>query len=149
MCILYNSLLLTSCFLPLTLTSLTLSKLHFPVIISFMPIQDFMNKVRYWDNMAAKWLMRHFYFIFFQIVLFIIFLFWFVNMFNVIDISHIPTNSNVERILATQSVNITILVFLLLVNSFWLLYMFSGIQRMTNLLKDISFHISRLRLKSK
>ena len=31
-----------------------------------MSYQDFMNKIRYFDNRMAKWLMRHIYFTFFQ-----------------------------------------------------------------------------------
>ena len=89
--------------------------------------------------------MRHFYFMFFQIVLFIVFLFWFVNMFNVIDVNYQVSKSSVlERAIMTQSVNSTIMVLLLLLNSFWMLYIFNGIQRMMNLLKDINYNIHRL-----
>jgi len=115
-----------------------------------MTFNDFMAKIRYWDNLTAKWLMRHFYFMFFQIVLFVIFLFWFVNMFHVIDVNYqIPKSSILERAIMTQSINMTIIVLLLLLNSFWLLYIFNGIQRLTNILKDISYNINRLYLKSK
>ena len=115
-----------------------------------MAYKNFMNKIRYWDNLTAKWLMRHFYFMFFQITLFVIFLFWFVNMFNVIDTTYqVEANSTLERAIATQSVNATIIVLLLLLNSFWMLYIFNGMQRMTNILKDISYNISRLRSQNK
>jgi len=109
-----------------------------------------MSKIRYWDNIAAKWLMRHFYFMFFQIVLFIIFLFWFVNMFNVIDTNYqIPRSSVLERAVITQSINTTIMVLLLLLNSFWMLYIFNGIQRLVNLLRDVNYSINQLRTRSK
>jgi len=115
-----------------------------------MSFKNFMTKIRYWDNLTAKWLMRHFYFMFFQIVLFIIFLFWFVNMFNVIDVNYQTSRSSVlERAIMTQSVNATIMVLLLLLNSFWMLYVFNGIQRITNLLKDINYNIHRLISKNK
>ena len=115
-----------------------------------MLLKNIITKIRYWDNVAAKWLLNHFYFLFFQIVLFIIFLFWFVNMFNVIDASdQIAKTSILERILMTQSINTTIIVLLLLLNSFWMLYIFNGIQRLTNLLKDINYNINRLRTKDK
>ncbi len=111
--------------------------------------KNFMNKVRYWDNLTAKWLMRHFYFMFFQIALFIVFLFWFVNMFTVIDANdQASAASTIERILATQSVNMTIMVLLLLLNSFWMLYIFNGIQRLLNSLKDINYNLNRLRNKN-
>ena len=115
-----------------------------------MAYKDFMTKIRYWDNLTAKWLMRHFYFMFFQIVLFVVFLFWFVNMFNVIDTNYqISRTSALERTIMTQSINTTIIVLLLLLNSFWLLYIFNGIQRLTNILKDISYNINRLRIQKK
>jgi len=115
-----------------------------------MAFKDFMVKIRYWDNLTAKWLMRHFYFMFFQIVLFIIFLFWFVNMFNVIDVNTQASRPSIlERATLTQSVNSTIMVLLLLLNSFWMLYIFNGIQRMMNLLKDINYNIHRLLTKNR
>ncbi len=115
-----------------------------------MAYKDFMIKIRYWDNLTAKWLMRHFYFMFFQIVLFVIFLFWFVNMFNVIDTNYQVSRASVmERAIMTQSINATIIVLLLLLNSFWMLYIFNGIQRLTNILKDISYNINRLRIRNK
>ncbi|OGX38055.1 MAG: hypothetical protein A3D87_02595 [Omnitrophica WOR_2 bacterium RIFCSPHIGHO2_02_FULL_50_17] len=112
-----------------------------------MFFRNLISKVRYWDNISAKWLMRHFYFMFFQIVLMVIFFFWFVNMFNVIDVSFqvSRTSSPTERILASQSVNITIVVLLILLNSFWMLFIFGTIQRINNLLKDLNYHLSRLR----
>lgn len=114
-----------------------------------MPLNGFMSKVRYWDNLAAKWILRHFYFIFFQIALFIIFFFWFVNMFNVIDSSfQTPKTTLMERLLAAQSINITIIALLILLNSFWVLYIFSSIQRASGFLKDITYHLSRIRRKN-
>jgi len=115
-----------------------------------MAFKDLMVKVRYWDNRTAKWLMRHFYFLFFQITLFIIFLFWFVNMFHVIDTNYqIGRSSLLERAVITQSINTTIMVLLLLLNSFWMLYIFNGIQRLVNLLKDVNYNISHLRNRDK
>jgi len=110
-----------------------------------MAFKDFMVKIRYWDNLTAKWLMRHFYFMFFQIVLFIVFLFWFVNMFNVIDVNYQITRSSsvLERAMITQSINTTIMVLLLLLNSFWMLFIFKGIQRLVNLLRDVNYSINR------
>ena len=105
-----------------------------------------MSKIRYWDNMAAKWLMRHVYFMFFQIALFIIFLFWFVNMFKVIDLNYQVSQSSVlERAVMTQSINVTIVVLLLLLNSFWMLYIFNGIQRIVGFLRDLNYNINRMR----
>jgi len=117
---------------------------------AIMAYKDVMSKIRYLDHLAAKWLMRHFYFMFFQMVLFVIFLFWFVNMFNVIDTSYqISKSSALERAVMTQSINVTITVLLLLLNSFWMLYIFNGIQRLANLLKDINYNINRLRVRNR
>ncbi len=108
-----------------------------------MAYKDFMQKVRHWDNLTAKWFLRHFYFMFFQIVLIVVFIFWFINLFSLIDSIFHAGRNNLEQILLNQSVNTTILVFLLLLNSFWLLFIFNGMQRVTTLLKDISYYTSR------
>jgi hypothetical protein len=111
-----------------------------------MAYNKFLNKVRYWDNMVANWITRHFYTLFFQIILVIIFLVWFVNLFSVIDLSvQIPKANTTERILMSQSINSTILVFLLILNSFWILFIFNGIIRLRTLLRDINYNINRMR----
>ena len=110
-----------------------------------MSYKDFINKVRYWDNILAKWLMRHFYITFFQIVLVIIFFIWFINLIRVVDANFQVNQSNLmEKIFMTQSINTTIIVLLMILNSFWLLYLFSGIQRLRAILKDISYNTSKI-----
>jgi len=114
-----------------------------------MQEKDFMSKIRTLDHRIARWLMRHFYFTFFQLVLFVIFVFWIFNTFTVIDTNFQADKDTLyERILLTQSINLTIASVLLILNSFWLLYIFNGIQRLGNLLKDISYNISRLRYRN-
>ena len=109
-----------------------------------------MAKVRYWDNMTARWMMRHFYIMFFQIVLVVIFCMWFVNSTRVIDIAFQADKTTLtERALATVSVNSTLIVFLLLINSFWLLFTFNSIIRIKTILRDLTYNISKLRDKSK
>jgi len=111
-----------------------------------MGFNDFMNKVRHWDNVTAKWMMRHFYVLFFQIVLVFVFVFWFANIFNVIDASYnIAKSDVVEKLKITSNVNLAIIALLVLLNSFWMLFMFNAIIRITNLLKDISFTLLRIR----
>jgi len=116
-----------------------------------MSFNDFMNKVRYWDNLIAKWLMRHFYFMFFQVVLVVIFVFWLGNTINIIDMSFQTGREApvLEKLAISQSVNMTIIVLLLLLNSFWLLYIFNSIQRIRNVLKDVNFNITKLRFRDK
>jgi hypothetical protein len=111
-----------------------------------MSYADFMNKVRRLDHYVARWMMRHFYLLFFQMVLVAIFIFWFVNVFVVIDTStHAPQSSLTDRILANHSVHLSIIVFLMLLNSFWVLFMFSSLQRLVGLIKDLNYNINRMR----
>ncbi len=110
-----------------------------------MAYSDFMKKVRYWDNLTAKWILRHFYLMFFQIILVLVFVGWFINTLHVIDISFESNKHDIlERLLLTQSINTTIIVLLTILNSFWLLYLFSGIQRLRSILKDISYNTSKI-----
>jgi hypothetical protein len=111
-----------------------------------MAYNDFMNKIRQWDNHMAKWMMQHFYFLFFQILLVLVFFIWFTNLIGVINATlFTPLANPAEKLLATQSINTTIIVFLMLLNSFWILYIFNSLMRMHGTLKDLSFHMSRMR----
>ena len=109
-----------------------------------MSFNDFMNKVRQWDNRTAQWMIRHFYILFFEMILVVIFIGVFVNALKVIDVAiDIHKNDIIERLLMVQSVNTLLIAILLLFNSFWLLYIFGGLLRLRNLLKDIDFNLSR------
>ncbi|MBF0521670.1 MAG: hypothetical protein HQL24_01290 [Candidatus Omnitrophica bacterium] len=114
-----------------------------------MMLEQFMNKVRYWDNLIAKWVMRHFYFMFFQVILVIISIFWLSNTIHVIDLNFQTAKASLlEKVLLAQTINTTIIVLLLLLNSFWLLYIFGGIQRLRTILRDITYHLSKMRCKN-
>ena len=107
-----------------------------------MSFVDFMSKVRYWDNQVSKWMVRHFYILFFEILLVAIFVTLFVVSLKVIDTSvMVSGESTIERLLFLQSVNSIIIVLLMLLNSFWMLYLFNGIIRIRGLLRDINFNI--------
>ncbi len=111
-----------------------------------MAFQDFMAKVRYWDNRCARWLMRHFYIMFFEFVLVIIFFIFFYNTLRAIDLSSEISHQEVtEQLLAQQTTNTLIIIFLLLLNSFWMLYMFNGLDRLRIILREISFNLLRRR----
>lgn len=111
-----------------------------------MAYKDFMNKVHYWDNIAAKWIMRHFYFMFFQITLVVAFFLWFINTLQLIDISsQVDKTQIMERLLLIQAQNADIIVFLLILNSFWLLFIFSFLQRIRVLLKDMNYNLNKMR----
>jgi hypothetical protein len=105
-----------------------------------------MNKVRRLDNLAARWMMRHFYILFFQIVLVIIFGVWFFITLRIIDIAYqTPQANTVEKLLSVQTLSLATIGLLMLLNSFWMLYMFNGINRLRSVLKDISYQISKMR----
>ena len=109
-----------------------------------MGLNDFMAKVRYWDNRSAKWIMRHFYILFFEIFLVSIFVWCFINNLRLIDVSvAVSPNNLIERLLLTQTINGVITIILLLLNSFWMLFIFGNIIRFRSLLKEISFHLSK------
>ena len=115
-----------------------------------MSYRDFMNRVRYWDNRTSKWMMKHFYFMFFQIILFFVFIIWFINTMNSINANIRASESvAVEQILVVQSNSFSIIVLLMILNSFWLLYTFKSIQRLATLLKDISYSVNKLRFQNK
>ena len=119
-----------------------------------MAFSDFMQKVRYWDNLVAKWVLRHLYFVFFQTILVIIFVIWFNNtlhvLSNIADVNNQTGKpSNLENIMISQSVNITLLTFLLILNAFWVLFIFNGLQRIQFTLKDMSYSLSRMRDQNK
>lgn len=111
-----------------------------------MKFSDFMNKVRHMDNVTARWLMRHFYFTFFQFVLIVIFIVWFINTLHLINVSDFVNPTSVtERLFFLQTTNTILIVFLILLNSFWLLFIFNGLQRMLLIMKDVYYAIYRLR----
>ena len=113
-----------------------------------MSFNDFMSKVRYWDTLTTRWIMRQFYL--FQIPLWIIFFVWLFNTLNIIDTqSHLTDAMVTEKILQTQSIFVAIVVLILLLNSFWMLYMFNALQSIRLLLKDINYNTSRFRFKER
>ena len=109
-----------------------------------MGFNDFMNNLRQWDNRTSQWIIRHFYILFFEVILVIIFVFAFANSLKIIDASFdIHKDNIVEQLLMTQSINTLLIVILLLFNSFWMLYIFSSLLRLRSLLKNIDFNLSR------
>lgn len=111
-----------------------------------MGFQDFMNKVRYLDNYYARLMMRHFYLIFFEFVLVIIFFIWFFKSMGSIDLAmRVSNKSAIEQLVLQEISNTQIIVILMLLNSFWMLYIFNGINRLRIILRDISFNLSRRR----
>lgn len=115
-----------------------------------MAFNDFMNKVRQWDNRTSQWIIRHFYTLFFEAILVGIFFAVFVSTLKIIDInSAIDRHDTVQRLLMTQSVNTLLILILLLINSFWTLYIFSSLLRIRSLLRNIDFNLSRRRNDSR
>ncbi|MBL8013187.1 MAG: hypothetical protein JNN05_05010 [Candidatus Omnitrophica bacterium] len=111
-----------------------------------MGFGDFMNKVRQWDNRSAQWMMKHFYMLFFEFILVGVFVFFFMNTFKVIDASdHIPKYDAMANLLLAQTTNTSLIVILLLFNSFWMLYIFNSILRLRSVLKNIEYNLTRKR----
>ncbi len=109
-----------------------------------MAFADFMNKVRQWDTQASRWMMRHFYILFFEFILIVIFFIFLMGTFRTIDIAQTSSKGNViEQLLIQQSSSTHIIIVLMLLNSFWMLYMFSEVTRLKTILKDISFYQNR------
>ncbi|MBF0490239.1 MAG: hypothetical protein HQL15_06415 [Candidatus Omnitrophica bacterium] len=111
-----------------------------------MGFNDFMNKIRQWDNRSAQFIARHFYILFFEIVLVVIFIATFINSLKIIDVGmDIHKDNILERLLMTQTVNTLLIVILLLFNSFWILYIFNSLTRVRGVLKNIDFNLSNRR----
>ena len=111
-----------------------------------MSFADFMNKIRQWDNRSAQWMMKHFYMLFFEFILVGVFVFFFMNTFKIIDASDHMNNYDPTASLAlAQTINTSLIVILLLFNSFWMLYIFNSILRLRGVLKNIDYNLSRRR----
>jgi hypothetical protein len=110
-----------------------------------MSFPDLMNKVRQWDNRSAQWMMKHFYMIFFEFILVGVFVFFFMNSFKIVDASDHMAGDPVSNLLLAQTINTSLIVILLLFNSFWMLYIFNSILRLRGVLKNIDYNLSRRR----
>jgi hypothetical protein len=104
-----------------------------------------MARVRYWDNRMAKWMIRHFYLLFFEIFLVFVFVGLFVITIQVIDVHAEMKNIPSERLLFLETVVCILITLLLLLNSFWMLYIFNEMIRTRSTLKEISFNLTRRR----
>ena len=108
-----------------------------------MFFNNLMAKVRYWDNRMAKWMIRHFYILFFEVFLVFIFVGLFVVTIKVLDASTDVKDGVIEKLLLSQSFTGILITVLLLLNSFWMLYIFNEIIRTRSTLKEIGFHLSK------
>jgi len=109
-----------------------------------MSFRDFMNKVRQWDNRSTQWMMKP-YMLFFEFILVGVFVFFFMNTFKIVDANdHIPKDP-VSSLMLAQTINTSLIVILLLFNSFWMLYIFNSILRLRGVLKNIDYNLSRRR----
>ncbi len=94
----------------------------------------------------AQWIIRHFYILFFEVILAGIFIATFVNALKIIDIGFdIQKPQIIERLLMAQNINTLLITVLLLFNSFWLLYIFSSILKLRGILKNIDYNLGRRR----
>lgn len=109
-----------------------------------MKFQDLLNKFRQWDNRSSQWFARHFYVLFFEAILIAVFFFFFANIINMINISaDINQNTILERLLQAQNISTLLILFLAIINSFLMLFLFSGFLRIRSILKNIDFNLSK------
>lgn len=109
-----------------------------------MNFSDMMNKVRQWDNRSAQWMMKHFYMLFFEFILVGVFVFFFMNALKVIDASdHVSKYDAIGSLVLAQTTNTSLIVILLLFNSFWMLYIFNSILRLRGVLKNIEYNLAK------
>jgi hypothetical protein len=115
-----------------------------------MAQNDFMYKIRQWDNRAAQWMGRHFYIILFEIILALIFLFVFINALKILNLSFsIPKDSISDQLLLSQSINTTLIVMLLILLALGVLNIINYNSRLRNVLKNIEFNLSKRRSDNK
>ena len=113
-----------------------------------MGFSNLMVRVRDWDVRSAKWFNRHFYILFFEIFLLVVFFVFFANAIQVIGLGgDIDQKNTLEKLLFAQSVNGLLVVLLLILNSFWVVHLFNTVIRYRAILKDISFNISKINRK--
>jgi len=121
----------------------------YKIIVDFkreeiMSFEEFMNKVRQIDNRCARWMMRHFYTMFFQVVLVVVFFFFFVNIIqHLFTADQIDPGNTTQVLLAQHSTNLLIIIFLMILNSFWILFIFNSMDRLRIILKDIHYTLMR------
>jgi hypothetical protein len=60
-----------------------------------------------------------------------------------------PKDNLIGRLLLTQSVNTLIIALLLILNSFWTLYIFNNLTRLRSLMKEMNYHMSKFFRKEK
>jgi len=112
-----------------------------------MSWEDVLSKVRQIDNFLARWLLRHFYFLFFELVLVILFFVFLFQILHTLDLASEAASQNLlEKLIAQQNINTLLILGLLFLNSFWMLFMFNGMERLRVLLKDIGFNLARRKI---
>ena len=111
-----------------------------------MASQSFINKLRQWDAKANQWFFRHFYLLFFQVILVIAFVIFFGLTLNLITLSPAVDRSDLlDRLLLSQNASTLLIAFLLILNSFWMLFMLTSLFRIRSVLKNVDFNLSRRR----
>ena len=109
-----------------------------------MAFNSFMNMVRQWDNKSNQWFVRHFYVLFFEIILVVAFVFFFAMTVNTLNAAaDVPRKALLEKLIIQQNAISLLIVFLLLLNSFWMLFMFSGTLKIRSVLKNMDYNLSR------
>lgn len=110
-----------------------------------MNYQDFASKLRQWEIKSNQWFLRHSFVLFLPIIL-ACFVALFVIAINLINISpDINRGTTIERLLLSQNISTLFIIFLILLNSFWMLFMLASLFRIRAVLKNVDFNLSRRR----
>jgi hypothetical protein len=105
---------------------------------------DFMNKIRQWDNRSQLWFSKNFSMLLFEIILVAIFVIFLNNTIDIIGLSTaVPKGNLLDKILLAQSGLILLVVVLMLFNAFIMLFIFNSMLRLRSILKNIDFNLSR------
>ncbi|MDE1921171.1 MAG: hypothetical protein KGJ09_07070 [Candidatus Omnitrophica bacterium] len=107
---------------------------------------DLLYKIRQWDNRAGQWMGRHFYIIFFQIILFIIFILAFIIGLKIIYTGFdVPQNDIVAQLLLVQDYGTILAIMLLILISLGVLNLINHNARLRGTIKNIEYNLSRRR----
>ncbi len=113
-------------------------------------LNDLSNTIRQWDNRSNQWFSKNFSILIFELVLAVIFFFFLNHMMDIFTLSAQVKRSNLtEQILLSQAGLMLLVVLLLIFNSFLMLYIFSNMLRMRNILKNLDYNMSRRRNDSR
>ncbi|MDE2221879.1 MAG: hypothetical protein KGK03_02290 [Candidatus Omnitrophica bacterium] len=111
---------------------------------------ELLSKIRQWDNRAGQWMGRHFYIIFFQVILIIIFILGFgIGLKTIYSSFDVPKNDVIAQLLLIQSYAMILTVMLLILIALGVLNLISHNSRIRSAIRNIEFNLSKRRFDQK